>query len=857
MSNNIDETKIIWDNAKQESVSKDINTPIDSGSADTIDESQVSWDTPTFTEASFPSDKETTIKEISNPIEGIGMSLAKGYAESLAGANVKLLGVAALANSPNFDTRNLQATFKQNAEYWGEVTKQAEDMGGNNALWNIVGGLPIGAAEFGTAANPVSIVALATVSSALKDYGDAVMKNPDAKIDFGNFGAGVVGGALTAGTLGAIHYTGAGLENAAKLIEKHGEDTIAKLFTAINNGDAAKGEMALKILKDKLYNKKEILKTPEQLSAEQQATKEAYTAQTKEEVFKMREAHTREVQDRNRTDDFNLDQRKRELKAESDLKISKAQDAVSDLESTQRESLRKLRDVSDINISRRSEAGSVALQETRESGKEAIGRTAGELAERTSAAKMAVQEDLQATFTAMGDAIKCLKDVEGKVVNTQWGRLIDEHPGVGVDSHNILPNILKADGGEKIFRFSVKDGEVIVSAVHPSMNQQAAHIQREINNSLTTIDGTSTVTANIMKISHDLFSQMAHMPADKGALAPGVGKVFGNLADAFHVKNYADNFSGDARLLVDDILSANERYGGYKDKLSEVYSNYFKANGEPNIEMIFNRMDRGDKLFMDKLARVEEVQGIRAEDKVFEKIRQSHALYQRVAKAEKEQVTKLEEALKKTMREDNAAFNKSIDALRKGKIRAVENKTLSNRERLALKREEVGTLTRQESQRISDELSALHAANVKESQAMLAAFREKIHQFGVSRAETLRTMKSEMAEQTLINETKHMLRSFRPASGMAHILQNIGLYGAAGAGMGMMTGTMKATTAIPLAIGKGLMSVALAPRSLAEMSRFALRHKPAIKAGVRRTKKTGEFMQSTLLKRLLATQTSQ
>lgn len=791
----------------------------ENGPWDKYSDSQTSPSDSGFTESSFDTTASPPQQSV-NPIQSAGMGMVKGYAESLSGLNTKMLAVSALADSPILDTKALQNSFKKNAEYWKLVAEQSNEMGGDNFVFNMIGGLPIGMAEFGVTRNPISIVAAGGIISALKDYGEEVEKNPDAKIDFGNIGAGAVGGAVTGATLGAVHVTGVALENLAKLIQKHGVDTIKNMFTAINGGDERMGQKALDILSDPTYNKKAKL---EDISVSREAGKEkidAFKGKSKEDITQMRIQRKDELFKRDRDFDFQMNEKSKQLSSDIKLKQYKAEDAINDMKDVRKETLTSLS----------------------EANKEQVLQSAANVEGSIANAQIAVKEHIDSVFSGMLQKVEQLKKQTGEAIGTNWSKLIEAHPTEGASSAKIIERIKQADGEEQLFSFKSNNGFILVTPKvdNKAMNQAADQLQSEINSALFTRGSgqSAKVTANTMRITNDLFEQASSMPQGQGTIVPGMGKIYSRLADAFHIKNYADDFSPEARTYVDDIIGLNKKYGGYKERLIEVYGNYFKRDGDsliPKTDVIFSKFERNDTLFMRKLQEAEKIHGLKDEDKVFDQVKRTYDNFKKVQTAQEQNHLALKSNLQKKISAENAKFEEAIRALR-------QNRNM---------------LTSEEKRTMNDMLFSMKKANDLENKTFIDSVDKKISEFAKSRAEGLKNLRSSISEEQLTLETKHMLRSFRPKAGMAHIFQSIGIWGVVGGTAGMMTGYMPAAVAVPMVLGKGIMAAATSPRLLANTSRWAIENKAVLKKTVEAARKTGETLnKSAILKRLIATQTT-
>ena len=763
--------------------------------------------------------KEAAVKSVAGPIEGIANSVLKGYAESAAGANTKLLALSKLVNSPIFDTKDLQDNFRKNAQYWKQTEEEALNAGGDNPVFSMLGALPIAAAEFGATKNPVSMVVAGGVLSALQDYGKEIEKNPEAEIKFGNAAGSFAGGAAgTAAALGAFHYAGVGVQKLATLVEKHGLQTVKNMFTAMNGGDERIGQKAIEILSDPRYNKKEKLLSTT-INQEQQAMRvEGFKGESKEQFVANANAKKQEMFSRQQDFDFKIRQRERSLSNDVNLKVGKADAAIVEMETNKVDTLASMKYANSNQL-----ASSAKI-----------------MANSIDTAKSSVREQIDTVFSGMLKKVEGLKSDTGKSRGDMWSRLIEEHPSAGADVDNIIHRIQKADGGEQLFHFGHEDRfiTVIPKVKNKVMNDAAVQLQSELNSAIISELGGSKVTSNTMKITHDIFDNAANLPIGQGSLAPGIGKVYSNLAEAFHIKNYVDDFSGEARGYVDEIVNLNKKYGGYKDKLSEVYSRYFKKDGEnlvPKTDEIFSRFDKGDRLYEARLIQSEKIHGLAPEDKVYASVRKAYENFKKVRETEEVIHLSLKKSMQRNIASENSSFRESIRNLRKNK----------------------GNLSTTESQKMSDLLFSIKQANDVENKTISDAFDGKLRALAQSRAAGLRSLRDEIAEDNLTLETKHMLRSFRPKSGTAHIMQNIGLYGGVGSTIGGLSGTISPAVAIPMALGKGILSVAMSPRALAKGTRFALKNKEAIKNMTKNAKETGKVMQSSvLLKRLLASQTS-
>jgi hypothetical protein len=518
--------------------------------------------------------KLNLVDSIIAPAKYYGQSIVKGVAEGAAGINSGLAGVTRLLDSPIYDTKALSQAYASNADLMRKVAKEAEAAGGTNWTLNTVASLPFGMAEFGTATNPISIVAAAGMVGAMKDYGEAIAQNPEAEFNMSNIQAGAQNATLTAGTMGAINVAGAAIENVAKLIQKHGVSTIRNMFSAINGGDERMGQKALDILSDPNYNKKaklaDITATAEKNAERIELTK----SKTVEMVKDSRRKIADDMFQRDRDFDFGVRQLSSDVKATSDLKLAKADADIAEL----------------VN------ARDASLQKLGMDNKDEIAGAAVKIDQAIKNAQVSVQDYIEAVFTGMYKKVEHLKQQTGKAVGETWDKLITSHPQEGVKAEQIWERLKSADAGENLFTFSRKDGQVKIQPhkSNPQLNGIAKQMEMEINTSFN--DG-GIATGNVMKITHDFFEAASNMPADKGATLPGIGKIYGNLAEAFHVRNYADSFSPSARAYVDDIINLNQKYGSYKNKMADTYARYFKKEGDsfvPKTDQIFGRFDRGD-----------------------------------------------------------------------------------------------------------------------------------------------------------------------------------------------------------------------------------------------------------------------
>lgn len=768
--------------------------------------------------------KQGAISSVSGPIEGIANSVLKGYAETAAGANTKLLSISKLVNSPIFDTKDLQDSFRKNSQYWQQVQKEADDNGGDNFILNMLGGLPIAAAEFGATKNPVSMVVAGGVLSALQDYGKEVENNPEAEIKFGKTAEAFAGGAAgTALAVGALHVAGVGIEKLGILVQKHGVQTVKNMFTAMNGGDERMGQRAIDLLSDPRYNKKEKLIDPA-TNLEQQAMRvEEYKGQSKEQFLMETQAKKQEMFSRQQDFDFNIRQREREIRNDVDLKVSKADDAIIDMQQKKLE----------------------VIDGLKESSSEQIANSANIMADSIDNAKNSVKQQIDTVFSGMLRKVEGLKSETGKAQGAAWSKLIELHPSEGANVSKVIDKIRSADGGEQLFNFKPNGGIVFVTPKvdNKVMNEAAEQLQNEINSALFQRSGMSArqgekVTANTMKITHDIFDNAARLPEGQGSLAPGIGKIYSNLADAFHVKNYVDDFSAQAKPYVSEILELNKKYGGYKDRLSEVYSRYFKRDGDvlvPKTDEIFARFDRGDRLYEAKLLNAENIQGLSPQDKVYAQVRKSYENFKKVRSAEESANVGLKKSLQRNISMENQSFSESIRNLRLNKR----------------------NLSSQESQKMSDLLFTIKQSRDMENKAISDVFDDKLRKLAQSRSEGLRSLRDQISDENLTLETKRMLRSFRPKEGVSRIMQNIGLYGATSSAIGGLTGVINPATALPMALGKGILAVSMSPRAVSKVTRFAFKNKESIKAAAEKSRETGKVMHSSvLLKRLVAAQAS-
>lgn len=754
---------------------------------------------------------------VGNPLQRIGGEISRGYAQSASGINTKLLALAKVLDNPIIDTDTIQNGLRQNAEFWKQQADAIPYRDNNAWVWNTLGGMPIGVAEFGATKNPVSIIAAAGGLNALNDFGEQLKKDPNTAMEVEQMlGSFVSGAAITGAFVGGLHLSGVALEKMGTLIEKHGKDTVKKMLVSIT-GNEEKGKLAFELIEKQMVDFKKKLPGLDKTKEENRLVLEQERALLKKQEEELVATHKSDIKQMKDDFDVKIHQTDKELAEAYGIKKQNADAAIKDMQ-----------------VKNKVEVDAKSLQ-----SKEAIDLTTESVSNSINTAKVTLFDQMDELFNGMIQKTEKLKKAEGELVGNIWDKIISGFPTTGAKTdsvinrvmnlNNLKENSLKFSFDKKGNRFVVNSGSSL-----PQFTNIAKQVEADLNYLMVSAaERNGVITANELRHAFDAFKGIGYSKmTEGGGVMTAYGRVISELGDMMNIGNYADDVVPGAKSFVQEIINTKKKYGARKDALASAYSKYFKTERGtvvPNVEAVFKRLDSGDERLIRRLRDAEKE--VMPEDRVLDKVIDMHKKFKTIEATELNTVKKLKAQVLKEKQTSELAHNEAI------RLSELNNSKLLGVEGQAIK-DQIWNMKRQNS-KVLDELDM--------------AFDSKLKQHREIAEKKLKDISTTFTSQEQLLEVEHILRSVRPQSGFFNVLQNIGLYGAAGAGTSLVLG-LNPAVALPTMLAKAGIAAAVAPKNVTKAAEFALgKGKEGIKKAVKSTRQTGESIKKDqLLKKLIA-----
>lgn len=751
-------------------------------------------------------------------VEGILNDFVKGYAESAAGVNRKLAALSSIIEKPIIGSDYMTQGLKNNASYWTNVAKGAEEHAGGNWLIQAVAAAPITGAEFAPAgASLRGAVAVGGVLSALDEYGRQVIG--DEKIQPGQIvSEGLKGGAMMGVAGGAFKALGVSMEKLAPLLPKYGNKIMAKTLKELGVSDEALPKV-MADLKGYLPGGK-AYKKPEELARLQseeigslkkqheEATWQEKTlgegAKVEAEVERVRQETTTKImdtRDANKTALERLAEKRKQL--QEDYRFNEQKTNLED-----RDSIIGTQAVHDAKVA-----------EAEKELHDATGQVFGGLYKTLQKYKTSIDDIADASYTEFFH----IAPTEGTPV-TLVGKNIEQSINAG--------RLLQAKYEKGIIQVSAKPG-----LNNQNLDASAKNLESYLNTFLSAEEDGAVRTLQNLQYNHKDISKLVGAKLQAGGIDASLGGDLDLIKSAIDPLKYLDNVSPTASKFFEKLKGQLKEYGDSKDLMEQWEKLLFKntdAGVVPNTKNLLGAMESPTgKAFLTRVAELEAKSppGM----SILKEARELKAGYDAIKSAQEGRVKQVAEGIRKSAAEREIAFRNSVK-----EINQMEAKLGDTQGVRALREQVRGLQTRsREEIMAAKEAFEIKMRTMRKDQIAAIEMREKQHF-------------ADMEE----SKAADIIRSWRPKQGMPRVAQNIGAYGA----MGGLIGSIASGTIIPAAAGITMqagLAIATSPIAMSRAFEWGVRNKATIKAVSKGVEKAGAAIDrskgSRLLQQLLAT----
>lgn len=758
-----------------------------------------------------------------NPLQTISSDIVRGYAESSAGFNRKLLAVAKLIDNPILDTDFLQNRLIENVSYWNKVSEQQKYRDPNGWVWNMVGSVPHVAAEFfGTGMGIGSIALRGGVLQAADEYGRKLSEDKGVKLQPGEFvGSFVQGAAVTGATAGLFKGVGVSLEKLGQLIPKYGSKTVQSLMIEMGVSEKNAAEFVTNWGKFKVGQKGEI-PSLSKVSERNVRLAEDLKKRQDDELFKMN-------QDLERQKQTLIESKKSEIRG----KEIEYNDSIESNAFATKKAIEELKDAN------RNEISKIDMN-NRDSIAEAVVNQERTLME----ARGAFEEQVSSFF----GQFKTKLDTYRNAINTETDNIVDrmvaEYPTVGARAENVSRNIQDAINATRVFRAKMnKEGKIEISSNASSVvaDEKARILESRINYLLKDNSEKGIVNMYKLRFAKSEYDNLtsAWMKEGSGEFTE-IGRVTKNIADALESSRYIDDLPAFANNYRRELKEVLTRYGTSKDVVGGWEALLYKdtPSGQvPRVSEIFKALENGDRSFVEQISRLEK-QSDAIKPNTFKVSNELNRMFGNYRSIQREQTSFLEAMKIKNEQAKELAqktFRENLRGLQANEAIVGEQKRLA------------GKL-----------LQTMRDSHVRESNKIREALDIKLNKFKNDQKEAYQATLNRMREEEDLIRAQTIMNSWRPKAGIPRVAQNIGAYGAVGSGVAGATGVINPAQSLAGTVIKGALAYTMSPVMLSKAAQWGLtKGKPILKKSSKAVERSGKAIkESKLLQRLIASKIS-